>query len=143
MPLSQFKVIIDQPVAWGDMDSFQHVNNVVYFRYFENARVEYFNRIGWWEYMKTTGIGPIVGSTQARFRKPVKYPETLRAGAKVISLGNDRMTIKHVLVSKTTGEMTTEGEAVVVCVDYRANAKVALPEELRRRIELLEASVGA
>jgi acyl-CoA thioester hydrolase len=143
MPLSDFKVIIDQPVAWGDMDSFAHVNNVVYFRYFENARVEYFHRIGWWEYMEKTGIGPIVGSTQARFRRPVKYPDTLRAGAKVISIGTDRMTIRHVLVSKTTGEMVTEGEAVVVCIDYKANQKVPVPEELRRRIEELEASGAA
>jgi acyl-CoA thioester hydrolase len=137
-PLADFKVVIDQPVAWGDMDSFGHVNNVVYFRYFENARVEYFRRIGWWEYLEQTGIGPIVGSTNARFRRPVKYPDTLRAGAKVISFGTDRFTIRHVLVSRTTGEMVTEGEAVVVCIDYRSNAKVVVPDVLRRRIEELE-----
>ena len=96
------------------MDSFGHVNNVVYFRYFENARVEYFQRIGWWDYMTRTGIGPDRGSTQARFRRPVKYPDTLRAGAKVVSFGTDRFTIRHVLVSRTTGELVTEGDAVVV-----------------------------
>lgn len=138
MPLSQFKVVIDQPVAWGDMDSFGHVNNTVYFRYFENARVEYFRRIGWWEYLAATGIGPIVGATQARFRRPVKYPDTLLAGAKVVSFGADRFTIRHVLVSRATGEMTTEGDAVVVCIDYRANEKAPVPAELRRRIEELE-----
>lgn len=138
MPLSQFKVIIDQPVDWADMDSFKHVNNVVYFRYFENARVEYFRRIGWWEYMDETGIGPIVASTQARFRRPVKYPETLAAGAKVVSMAADRFTIRHVLVSRTTGEMVTEGDAVVVSVDYRHNTKVPLPVEIRSRIEELE-----
>ena len=137
-PLADFKVIIDQPVAWGDMDSFGHVNNVVYFRYFENARVEYFRHIGWWEYLETTGIGPIVGSTSARFRRPVKYPDTLRAGAKVLSFGTDRFTIRHVLVSKATGEMVTEGEAVVVCIDYRATTKVTVPDVLRERIEQLE-----
>jgi len=138
MPLSQFKVVIDQPVAWGDMDSFGHVNNVVYFRYFENARVEYFRRIGWWDYMAQTGIGPIVAATQARFRRPVKYPDTLRAGAKVLSFADDRFTIRHVLVSRTTGEMVTEGDAVVVTLDYRNNVKAPVPEELRRRIEELE-----
>jgi acyl-CoA thioester hydrolase len=139
MPLSQFKVVIDQPVDWGDMDSFGHVNNVVYFRYFENARVEYFRRIGWWEYLAENGIGPIVGATQARFRRPVKYPDTLRAGAKVVSFAADRFTIRHVLVSRTTGELVTEGDAVVVTIDYRNNVKVPVPDELRRRIEELEA----
>lgn len=141
-PLADFRVVIDQPVAWGDMDSFGHVNNVVYFRYFENARVEYFHQIGWWDYLKETGIGPIVGSTQARFRRPVQYPDTLRAGAKVMSFGTDRFTIRHVLVSRTTGELVTEGDAVVVCIDYRANAKVPVPEELKRRIEELEAQTA-
>jgi acyl-CoA thioester hydrolase len=142
-PLADFNVEIDQVVDWGDMDSFGHVNNVVYFRYFENARVEYFRRIGWWEFMKETGIGPIVGSTQARFRRPVKYPDTLRAGAQVTSFGTDRFTIRHVLVSRTTGELVTEGDAVVVCIDYRANAKVPIPAVLRQRIEELEASGAA
>ena len=50
------------------------------------------------------------------------------------------MTIRHVLVSKTTGEMVTEGEAVIVCIDYRTNQKVPVPDELRRRIEELEGS---
>jgi acyl-CoA thioester hydrolase len=139
-PLADFRVVIDQPVDWGDMDSFAHVNNVAYFRYFENARVEYFRRIGWWDYLEETGIGPIVGATQARFRRPVKYPDTLRAGAKVVAFGTDRFTIRHVLVSRTTGELVTEGDAIVVCIDYRANAKVGVPEELKRRIEELEAS---
>lgn len=139
-PLSGFRVVTDQPVAWGDMDAFGHVNNVVYFRYFENARVEYFRRIGWWEYLEETGVGPIVASTQARFRRPVKYPDTLGAGAKVVSFGTDRFTIRHVLVSRTTGELVTEGDAVVVTIDYRANAKVPIPDELRKRIEELEAS---
>lgn len=139
-PLSQFKVVIDQPVDWADMDSFRHVNNIVYFRYFENARVEYFQRIGWWAYMEQFGIGPIVASTQARFRRPVKYPDTLAAGAKVTSMSADRFTIRHVLVSRTTGEMATEGDAVVVSFDYRKGEKVPLPVDIRKRIEELEAS---
>ena len=94
--VATYPVVVRQAVVWGDMDSYRHVNNVVYFRYFENTRVEYFRRIGWWDYLKETGIGPIVGSTQARFRRPVKYPDTLRAGTKVISFGTDRFTIRQV-----------------------------------------------
>ena len=139
MPLTQFKVVIDQPVAWGDMDSFGHVNNVVYFRYFENARVEYFRRIGWWDYLAATGIGPIVAATQARFRRPVKYPDTLRAGAKIIEFASDRFTVRHRLVSRASGELVTEGDAVIVAIDYRRNEKVPLPAEIRRRFEAMEA----
>ena len=50
--LAGFPSIVELDVAWGDMDSLGHVNNVVYFRYFENARVEYFTRLDWWESLK-------------------------------------------------------------------------------------------
>ena len=43
---SLFSHTIEIPVIWGDMDAFQHVNNTVYFRYFENVRIEYFELVG-------------------------------------------------------------------------------------------------
>jgi hypothetical protein len=43
--LAAFPVVVELPVAWGDMDSYRHVSNVVYFRYLENARLEYFRRL--------------------------------------------------------------------------------------------------
>ena len=142
-PLADFPVVIEQPVAWGDMDSFGHVNNVAYFRYFENARIEYFARLGWWEYLPQFGVGPIVASTHAKFRRPVAYPDTLSAGARRVVMGDDRFTLRHVLVSRKTGELVTEGEAVVVSFDYRAGTKVPIPDELRRRIEELEGGTAA
>jgi len=56
---NQYPVILNQDIIWGDMDAFGHINNTVYFRYFENARIEYFNRIGVLEQKKQLGVGPI------------------------------------------------------------------------------------
>ena len=67
--LQGFPVIVVQPVVWGEMDAYQHVNNVVYFRYFENARLAYVERLRWPEFEKITGIGPILAATQARFKR--------------------------------------------------------------------------
>src|SRR4029077_12717598 len=58
--LSGFPVVVRQNVIWGEMDAYNHVNNVVYFRYFENARLEYMARLDWFNYEKETGIGPIL-----------------------------------------------------------------------------------
>ena len=78
--LAGYPVIVTQAVVWGDMDSYQHVNNVVYFRYFENARLEYFRRLDWFEYEKQTGIGPILAATQALdLRGPEKAGPVTRA----------------------------------------------------------------
>ena len=67
-------VELDLPLAWGEMDAFGHVNNAVYFRWFESARMSYFERLGWPELQRETGIGPILHSTQARFRSSTPQP---------------------------------------------------------------------
>jgi acyl-CoA thioester hydrolase len=136
--LSGYPVVIEQSVQWAEMDAFQHVNNIVYFRYFENARIAYLERIGWWGEVPRTGIGPIVASILARFRRPLAYPDTVRIGARVTEVGEDRLTMEHLIVSQARSEITTEGSSVVVCYDYRALRKTPIPDHLRRKIEELE-----
>src|SRR5215510_7504455 len=95
----EFPVVVQQAVAWGDMDWMRHVNNVVYFRYFENARLEYFRRLDWFKYQEETGIGPILRDTQARFRRPLTYPDTSFIGARLHILQDDRFSLEYRLVS--------------------------------------------
>ena len=61
--LKTFPVIVKIPVIWGDMDSFQHVNNVIYFRYFESARIQYFETLGWMDIIEKKAIGTILAYT--------------------------------------------------------------------------------
>src|SRR5947209_2935182 len=138
--LAGYPVVVEQAVVWGEMDAYQHVNNVVYFRYFENARLEYFRRLDWFDFEKASGVGPILHSTSARFRKPLTYPDTIAVGARVVSLAEDRFTLRHRIVSHGQGAVTTEGEGVIVTFHYGRGEKVPIPDELRRRIEQLEKS---
>ena len=140
--LAGYPVVVRQAVVWGEMDSYRHVNNVVYFRYFENARLEYFRRLDWPEFEKTTGIGPILAATQARFRRALTYPDTIAITARLGTLGEDRFTLEHRIVSTQLGDVATEGQGTVVAFHYQRGAKVPLPEELRRRIAELEASAA-
>lgn len=141
MPLlEQFPVIVVQEVAWGDMDSYQHVNNVVYFRYFENARLEYLRRLGWFELKETTGVGPILAATQARFRRALTYPDVIAIGARAERVEEDRFFLEHQIVSRRLGTVATLGQGTVVSYDYRHGAKVALPVEIRDRLAELEAA---
>ena len=137
-PLAGYPVVIELPVVWGEMDSYRHVNNVVYFRYFESARLEYFRRLDWFDYERQTGIGPILAATQARFRKPLTYPDTILVGARLTSLGEDRLVLAHRIVSRRLNAVTTEGEGTVVTFDHVNGVKVPMPEELKRRIAELE-----
>jgi acyl-CoA thioester hydrolase len=124
------------------MDSYQHVNNVAYFRYFENGRLEYVRRAGWFEIEKATGIGPILAATQARFRRALTYPDTIHIGTRLLELKDDRFTIEHQIVSEALDDVATIGDGLIVSFHYASGKKTPLPEELKKQIRALEATVG-
>ena len=136
--LSRYPVIYETDVVWGDMDAFQHVNNVVYFRYFESARVHYFERTGLLEMMQTEGIGPIVHSQNCRYRYPLTYPDHVRVGVRIPSLGEDRFTMQYRLVSDRQQVVAAEGEVLVVVFDYRRQRKAPVPETLQQAVARIE-----
>jgi acyl-CoA thioester hydrolase len=136
--LASYPVVVRQAIVWGEMDSYRHVNNVVYFRYFENARLEYFRSLDWPGYEEETGIGPILAATQARFRRALTYPDTIAITAQLGVLDEDRFTLEHRIFSEQLGDLATEGQGTVVAFHYVRGEKVAIPEELRRRIAALE-----
>ena len=141
--LDDFPVVIDVPVAWGEMDAFGHVNNLVYFRYFESARIAYFERIGFMEVLKERGIGPILASTRCRFRKPLTYPDQIHVGAKAVDVTNDRFTMLYAVESESLGAIAADGEGLIVAYDYNALAKATLPSTIRQRIDELESDTSS
>lgn len=133
-----FPVALDIPVAWGDMDSFGHVNNTIYFRWCESARIAYFEACGLNEKNRRERIGPILARASVDFRKPVTFPDRVRASASVTKLGNTSFVMVYRLVSEAQG-LVAEGESVIVLFDYAKGAKVPLDDELRRRIHAVQA----
>jgi len=136
--LSACTVTMNVPVAWGEMDAMGHVNNIIYFRYFETIRIEYFNRLKLMEYSQETGIGPILASTECRFKMPLQFPDTIIVGAKILSMEEDRVVMGYEVFSTRHQRIAAEGEGVVVTYDYRNNKKVPIPDVLRKRIMELE-----
>ena len=135
MSLEGYPVVIDEQVVWGEMDAFQHVNNTVYFRYFETARIAYFESIGYLEWMKAEGSGPILASTSCRFRRPLVWPDDLRIGVGVTQLAEDRFDMSYAVFSTAQQTIAAVGQGTVVHFDYRAGAKAPLPAVIRQAIE--------
>ena len=81
--LADFPVVITLPVQWGDQDAFGHVNNVVYFRWYESARIAYLDAAGLGSMMSQEGIGPILASITCNYRKQIKYPDSVHVGARI------------------------------------------------------------
>ncbi len=133
-----YHVVYETPVAWGEMDALGHVNNILYFRYFESARALYFQKIGVWDSAEKTGIGMILHSTSCRFRRPLKFPDTISIGTRTIEILNDRFNMKYEIWSDTQKAVVAEGEGLVVCYDYKKNAKCPIPETILEAIKKIE-----
>jgi acyl-CoA thioester hydrolase len=140
--LAKFPRVIELPLEWGDMDAFQHVNNTVYFRWFESARIAYFQDVGLLDSMATTGVGPILASTDCRFRIPLDYPDTVSVGARVPRVGADRFVMEYLVVGHRSAKAAANGTGLIVSFDYRAGRKAPLPADIVERLRGFEATAG-
>jgi acyl-CoA thioester hydrolase len=140
--LKHCPVIIETPIAWGQMDAFRHLNNTTYFRFFESGRIAYFERLDFLKYMEETGVGPILASTSCRFKIALTYPDTVSIGTRVSTIEADRFTMEYFVVSHNHQRVAADGIGLIVCFNYTENKKTSIPEELKRRIEQLEATVS-
>lgn len=128
----------EAPVAWGDMDAFQHVNNTVYLRWFESARIELFLRASVLDRMESDGIGPILARSEIDYRIPLRFPDRVTATAHVVSIGKTSFVLGY-RVTNAAGQVAAEGQTVLVMMNYRTSEKVAIGPDLRRRLEAITA----
>ena len=120
------------PIRWGDMDAMGHVNNTVYFRYMEQARIGWFDALvpedeAW----KSTGI--VIANATCNFKKPINYPGTVEV--KVFSGppgGSSVATYYELIVAET---LYADGEATVVFIDMAKQKPIRIPDEIRKRLQ--------
>ena len=136
--LADYPVVIEIPVAWGEMNAAGHVSNTVYLCYFESARVAYIEKLGIMETRATTGIGIVLAETRCRYRLPLTYPDTISVGARTVELASDRYLMDYRVVSHRHGKVAAEGDARIVSYDYNAGRKAPLPALTVERIRSLE-----
>jgi acyl-CoA thioester hydrolase len=136
-PTSPFT--IEQPVSWGDLDAYGHVNNSVYLRWFENARFHYFELVGVVALHAQENKGPILGRTEVDFLASVRFPDTLLASVRVTRIGNTSFVMENAIWSLGQNRLCARAKNVIVMVDYAAGArKIRVPEPIRAAIRALE-----
>jgi acyl-CoA thioester hydrolase len=138
--LGRFPVSVTIPVAWGDMDAFQHVNNVTYARWIETARVAYFTRIGLMCPPRPDGVGPIVARLAINYEHAIFYPDTVRVEATIRAIGRTSLTMGYRIFSQSQGAEVATAEDVMVLLDYAAGKKAPVDDALRATIHALEAT---
>ena len=130
-------VSISIPVAWGDMDAYQHVNNTIYARWIESARIAFFTRVGLMERMRDDGVGPILARLTIEYRRPVTYPDMVRVEVATAKVGTTSLTLRYRIWSEDQKTEVATGEDVSVVFDYRAGQPTAIDDSLRAAITAL------
>jgi acyl-CoA thioester hydrolase len=133
--LAEFPVVILWPVQWGDQDAFGHVNNTVYLRWCESARIEYLDKLCLPE---AEGIGPILAAITCNYRSPVTYPDQVQIGARITRLGRSSFTMEHQIYSEGQQRLVADATSTLVVFDYNRQASHPIPDNVRQRIEQIE-----
>jgi len=128
--IEQYPIHTKINVAWGEMDALQHVNNVVYFRYFETARIDFFNQINLLEDLQKTGVGPVISENNARYKRPVTFPDSVLVGVSISDIGKDRFMMHYSVFSEQQNAVTTVGSSQVVMFNFKTGKKADLNETL-------------
>ncbi len=133
LPLPDTKYQIYDTVLsmrWGDMDAFAHLNNTLYVRYFEEARVRWLVEMR--NSMQEGGTGPVVANVFTNFYRQLEYPAQLRVRLFVNGVGRSScdmwMTIEH---DGQPDIVVADGGCTMVWVDYAAGKAAALPDWVR------------
>jgi acyl-CoA thioester hydrolase len=119
-----------------DNDLYGHVNNVVYYSYFDTVVNRYLIDPGGLDIHKGTVVG-IVAETQCRFFKSFTYPELVDAGLRVGRLGNSSVRYEIGLFGEGEDAARAEGHFVHVFVDRASNKPVPIPPGIRAALQRL------
>lgn len=129
-----FKVFTTQKVVWGDMDAFQHVNNVRYIRFFETGRLELMVQSGLIDVMEHHKSYFVLAKIECSFLKQVTFPDTMEIATRIKSIGNTSYVVEHAIFTEKHG-LAAFGDGVVVLVDALSGKKTPIPQELRTILE--------
>jgi acyl-CoA thioester hydrolase len=121
------------PIRWGDMDAMGHVNNTIYFRYLEIARLEWLYRVGGPPNM--AGEGAIIVNAFCNFIRQLEFPGEVLAKHYVANLGRSSFDT-YITLERTDepGLIYAEGGSTTVWTDYRTKKSVPLPNWLRELV---------
>jgi acyl-CoA thioester hydrolase len=118
------------PVRWGDMDAYGHVNNTVYFRYFEQARVEWIEQMGF-PVSPDVDSGAVIVNADCTFRMPVNYPSTVEIRVYAGQPGRSSVMTWYELFVEGDDRLFAEGSAKVVWMEVASGRSAPLPDAVR------------
>ena len=125
-------------IRFSDIDAMGHVNNAVYFSYFEQARINYFRQLvgGQWNWKQ---FGVLVAHNEIDYKIPVLLNDSISIHVAIESMGMKSFTVFYRIV-RQDGVLCASGRSVMVCFDHAAGQSIAIPPVWREKMEIISAS---
>jgi acyl-CoA thioester hydrolase len=136
--MSAFHFFYPLEPRYGDIDAQRHVNNVAYFRWFEQARVRYLQHLGLWDGRDFDRIGVIVADAACSFKAPIRLDERIEIGVATRHIGNKSLHLVYLIREVTRGEVRAEGRTILVGYDFTSNRSIPVPDHWRAAIAAFE-----
>jgi acyl-CoA thioester hydrolase len=133
---SDFRRFLAIPTRWLDNDSYGHVNNVVYYSYFDTVVNEHLIHDGGLDIRESPVIGVVV-ETGCKFYRPLSFPEVVDAGLRVRKLGRSSVTYEIALFANGEEEPSASGHFVHVWVERASGRPTPVPPRIRGALEPL------
>lgn len=130
-----YPITYEHPVQWGDMDAARHVNNLVYLRWMETARIKFFEKVQMSTSFDGSDAGPILAWQDCKYVYPMTYPDTALMACKVLNVESDRFTMQCVVFSKKHQRLAAFSKQVIMAYSYKTLSKITLPEPWRHKIQ--------
>ncbi|MES2134320.1 MAG: acyl-CoA thioesterase [Bacteroidota bacterium] len=120
-------------IDWSELDTFGHVNNVMFMKYVQAARLNYIEHIGLMELHRTQNIGFMVAETNCRFKKALHFPGNVNVVTRQVSLKNTSFSLEHI-ITNDANDIVAIAVDVLVVFDFTKNEKHLIPEEIKVRM---------
>lgn len=135
--LESYKVKERYPVHWGDMDAANHVNNLIYLRWAESARIAFVKAMDISTSFSTADIGPILGWQECKYIFPITFPDTVIVGIRCFEILEDRFKLECGIFSERHDRLAAISRQDIIPYDYGTLKKVVLPEKWKELLEKL------
>ncbi len=133
---SSYRLIYSLTTRWGDNDIYGHINNVIYYSYFDSVVNRYLIEEAGLDINTGEVVGYVV-SSGCDYHAPISYPEQIEAGIRVDKLGNTSVTYGVAIFKAGESVAAAHGHFVHVFVDKREQKAVPIPAKLRSALEKL------
>ena len=127
------------PTRWADNDIYGHINNVVYYSYFDTVVNQYLIEQHALDLVNSTVIGLVV-ETQCEYFAPLSFPDVVHAGLRVANVGNSSVRYEIGLFRNEERTASAQGYFVHVYVNRASRRSTAVPADMRLALEKIVAA---